>query len=120
MVDGFSCSGKNPAFSFSACIDKKIPANVKLNNIGKLTGQQNNRIWSSSMTIIPKEIKAYEIVVDSVSPAEDADATEIETYDHRYHTMSTIIIQVVLQDLLEKIVELERPHLMSTWLHTEY
>jgi hypothetical protein len=72
------------------------------------------------MTIILKGIKAYEMVVDGVVPAEGADATEVDAYDHLYHTASTIFIQVVSQDILEKIVKLEKPNLMWIWLGTEY
>jgi len=115
-----SSSGKNPMLSFSAHIDKKTPVNVKLDSIGKLTGQDNYRIWSALMNIVLKGIKAYEVVVDGVSPADDADQTEIDAFEHLKHTASTIFIQVVSQDILEKIVELEDPHLMWTWLCTEY
>jgi len=115
-----SSSGKNPAFSFSTRVNKKTPVNVKLDSIGKLTGQDNYQIWSASMNIVLNGIKAYEIVVDGVSPADDADQTEVDTYEHLKHTASTIFIQVVSQDILEKIVELEDPHLMWTWLRTEY
>jgi len=108
------------AFSFSTRVDKKTPVNVKLDSIGKLTGEENYRIWSASMTIILKGIKAYEVVMDGVVPAEGADATEVNAYDHLCHTASTILIQVVSQDILEKIVELEKPNLMWTWLRTEY
>ena len=113
-------SSSTDAFSFSTRVDEKTPVNVKLDSIGKLTGQENYRIWSASMTIILKGIKAYEVVVDGVVPAEGADATEVDAYDHLCHTASTIFIQVVSQDILEKIVELEKPNLMWTWLRTEY
>jgi len=106
-------------FSFSARVDKKPPVNVQLDSIGKLTGQDNYRIWSASMTIVLKGIKAYEVVVDGVSPADDAAQTEIDAFEHLKHTASTICIQVVPQDILEKIVELEDPNLMWTWLRTE-
>jgi len=72
------------------------------------------------MTIILKGIKAYEIVVDGVTPAEDADAIEMDAYDHLCHTASTIFIQVVSHDILEMIVELKKPHLMWIWLRTKY
>jgi len=112
--------GKNPEFSFSTQVDKKTPVNVKLDSIGKLTGQENYRIWSPSMNIVLKGIKAYEVVVDGVSPADGAEQTEIDAYEHLKHTESTIFIQVVSQDILEKIDKLEDPHLMWTWLCTEY
>jgi len=115
-----SSSGKNPAFSFSTRVNKKTPVNVKLDSIGKLTGQDNYQIWSASMKIVLKGIKAYEVVVDGVSPADDADQTEIDAYEHLKHTGSTIIIQAISQDILEKLFELEDPHLMWTWLRTEY
>ena len=118
--DSSSSSGQNPMFSFSARVDKKTPADVTLDSIGKLTGHDNYQIWSASMTIVLKGIKAYEIVVDGVSPADDADQTEIDAFEHRKHTASTIFIQVVSCDILEKIVELEDPNLMWTWLRTEY
>jgi len=117
MAPGGSASAEE--FSFSTGVDKKTPVNVKLNSIGKLTGQENYRIWSASMTIIPKGIKAYEVVVDGIVPAEGANATEVNAYDHLCHTASTIFIQVVSQDILEKIVDLEKPNLMWTWLRTE-
>jgi hypothetical protein len=108
------------AFSFSTRVDKKTPLNVKVDSIGKLMGQENCRIRSASMTIILKGIKAYEVVVDGVVPAERADAIEVNAYDHVCHTASTIFIQVVSQDILDKIVEFEKPYLIWTWLHTEY
>jgi hypothetical protein len=66
-AEGSSSTG---AFSFSTRVDKKTPVNVKLDSISKLTGQENYRIWSALMTIILKGIKAYEVVVDGVVPAE--------------------------------------------------
>jgi len=120
MAQGDSSPGKNPEFSFSTRVDEKTPVNVKLDSIGKLTGQDNYLIWSAWMNIVLMGIKASKVVVDGVSPADDADQTEINLYEHRIHTASTIFIQVVSQDILEKIVELEDPHLMWTWLHTEY
>jgi len=120
MAPESSSSGKSPMFSFLAQVNKTTQVKVKLDNIGKLTGQENYWIWSASMTVILKGIKAYKIVVDGVSPAEDADNTEVDVYDHLCHTASTIIIKVVSQDILEKIVELEKPHLMWTWLCTIY
>jgi len=113
-------SSSADAFSFSARVDKKTPVNVKLDSLCNLTGQENYRIWSALMTIIFKGIKAYEVVVDGVVPAEGADATEVDAYDHLCHTVLTIFIQVVSQDILEKIVKVEKPNLMWTWLRTEY
>jgi len=107
-------------FSFSPRVDRKTPVHFKLDSIGKLTGQHNYRIWSASINIVLNGIKTYEVVVDGVSPADDADQTETDAYEHLKHTVSTIFIQVVSQDILEKIVELEDPHLMWTWLRTEY
>jgi len=72
------------------------------------------------MTIILKGIKAYEVAVDGVTLEESADSTETDAFEHLKHTASTIFIQVVSQDILEKIVELENPQLMWTWLRTEY
>lgn len=72
------------------------------------------------MTIILKGIKAYEMVVDGVSPAEDADATVLDAYNHLCHTSSIIFIHAVSLDILEKFVELKKPHLMWAWLRTEY
>jgi hypothetical protein len=113
-------SSKNPVFSSSARVDNKTQVNVKLDSIGKVTRQDKYRIWSTSMTIILKGITAYEVVVDGVTPDEGADVAETDTLEHLKHTASTIFIQVVSQDILEKIVELKEPHLMWTWLRTEY
>ena len=120
MAPGDSSSRKSPMFSFLTRDDKKTPVNVKFDSIGKLTGQNNYQIWSASMNIVLKGIKAYEVVVDSVSPADDADQTEMDAFEHIKHTASTIFIEVVSQGILEIIVELENPHLMWTWLRTEY
>jgi hypothetical protein len=95
-----SCS----PFSFYTRVDKKTPVNVKLDSIGKLMGQENFRIWSPSMTIILKGIKAYKVVVDGVVPEEGASVIEVDWYDHLCHTASTICIQVASQDILGKIV----------------
>jgi len=105
-------------YSFSVRIDKKTPVNIKRDSIGKHSGQDNYQIWSALMNIVQKGIKAYEVVVDGVSPADDADQTEMDAFEHLKHTASTIFIQVVSQDILEKIVELEDPHLIWTRLRT--
>jgi len=67
-----SSSRKNPEFTFSAHVNTTTPVNVKLDSIGKLTGQDNYQIWSASMNIVLKGIKAYEVVVNGVSRADDA------------------------------------------------
>jgi len=72
------------------------------------------------MNMVLKGIEAYKVVVDGVSPADDADQTEIDAYEHLKHTASTVFIQVVSHDIFEKTVELEDPHLMWTWLRTEF
>ena len=84
MAPGRSTSAD--VFSFCTRVDKKTPVNVKLDSIAKLTGQNNYRIWSASMTIILRGITAYEVVVDGAVPAEGADATEVDSYDHLCHT----------------------------------
>jgi len=112
-------SSTNP-FSFSTRVDKKTPVNVKLDSTGKLTGQEDYRIWSASVTKILKGIKAYKVVVDGIVPAEGADATQVDAYDLFCHTVSTIFIQLVSQDIFQKIVDLEKPNLMWTCLRTEY
>ena len=115
-----TCSGNDPMFSFSACVEKKTPVNVKLDSIRILAGQDNYRIWSASVNRVLNGIKAYEVVVDGVSPADDADQTEMDTFAHLDHTASNIFIHVVLQHILEKIVGSEDSHLMWTWLRTKY
>ena len=52
------------------------------------------------MMIILKGIEAYKEVVNGLSPAIDADSTEVDAYHHLCHTASTIFIQVVLPDIL--------------------
>jgi hypothetical protein len=108
-----------PKLYFSAHVNKKTPVNVMLDDIGKLTGQDNYLICSASMTIFLKGIEPSKILVDGVSPAEDADATVVNAYDYLCHTASTVFIQGVLEDLLQKIVELEKSQLVLTWLRTE-
>ena len=113
-------SSRHPMFSVLVRVDNQTPVNVKVDSIGKLTGQHDYQIWSASMNIVLKRIKPYEVVVDGVSPADDADQTENDAFEDLKHSASTIFIQVVTQDILETIVELENPHLMWTWLFTEY
>lgn len=72
------------------------------------------------MSIILNDIKGYDIVVDGVSPAEDADLAENHAYDHLCHTTSPIVIQMVSLNILEKIVELDNHYRMRTWLRTKY
>jgi len=105
-------SSSTDGFSFSTRVDKETPVYVQLDTIGKLTVLENCRGWSASMTLILQGIKAYEVVVDGVVPAEEADATEVRAYDQLCHTASTIFIQVVTQVIMEKIVEREKPNLM--------
>jgi len=113
-------SSKNPEFSFSTRANMETPVNVKFDCSGKHSGQDNYRIWSASLAIIPKDILAYEVVVDGLSPAENADHTEVDAYINLCYSGSIIIIQVVSYVILEKIVQLGNPHLMWTWLRTKY
>jgi len=75
-------SSNKPMFSFSARVEKKTLINFNLDCIGRLTGQDNYRIWSASMNIILNGILAYEVVVDGVTPADDADQTENDAFEH--------------------------------------
>lgn len=70
--------------------------------------------------IILKEIKAFEIVEDGVSPADDADNTEVDAYDHLSHTQSTRFLPVVLQDILEMTVKPMKSYLMLARLRPNY
>jgi len=56
----------------------------------------------------------YQIVVDGLSPAQDADNTEIDANEYLCYTPLTIFSQVVSQDILEKIVEHEKLHQIWT------
>jgi len=47
-----SSSGQQPVISISAGANMKGPVSIKLDMIGKLSGQDNYRIWSSSITIV--------------------------------------------------------------------
>jgi len=51
-----------------------------------------------------------------VAPAEDADTTAVHAYDCLCHTVSTIFSQEISQDIMVKIVELDKPHQMITGL----
>jgi hypothetical protein len=79
---------KNLASSSSAEVDKKAKENLMLNTIGNLTSQDKYLKWSTSMMIILKGIKAFEIMVHGVCPAEEADTTEVDACDHIGHTAS--------------------------------
>ena len=81
MVEG-SSSGKLHMFSFSAQVVKKTPVNVTLDRIERLTSQDHYRIWSASMNVVLKGIKAYEVVVDGVSAADDGDQTDMDVFEH--------------------------------------
>jgi hypothetical protein len=67
---------------------------VKLDNIGKPTGQDKYWICSASITILLNGIKAYDSVVDGLSLAEDADTTDVDTHTHLGHSSSIIFMQV--------------------------
>jgi len=101
-----SSSEKNLASYCSTHVEVKTPVHVKLDSIAKHTGHDNNRIWSASMNIVLKGIKAYEVVVDGVSPADDTEQTETDAFEHLQHTTSTISMQVVSEHILEKILQL--------------
>jgi len=78
MLSKASSSGKDPEFSFLARVDKITPVHIKLNNVGKPTWQEHCRIWIMPMSIILKEIKASAIVVDCVSPGENANTPDMD------------------------------------------
>jgi hypothetical protein len=116
-------AGKPPEFSFSSrvivdSIDK--PASVKLDNITVLEGQSNYNIWASTMVIIIKEMNCYEIVVEGMEPAEDAEKDEIAAFEHLSYQAQAIFIQLVCSSILEKMVELGPPYMMWSWLRTKY
>jgi len=66
------------------------------------------------MTKILKAFKGYEVMVEGVSAALDANHADGDTYDNLCHTTSTTFIQVVRQDILETSGKLDNHHQMST------
>ena len=91
--------------------DKPRAITIKLDNIKQLTGQENYIIWESTMRLVWKGMKTYEIVVEGQQPSDDAELDEVTAHTTLCHQASAIYIQVVSTEILEKLVEFDHPHL---------
>ena len=54
--------------TFRSRIKEDKPVTIKLDNIKQLTGQENYIIWESTMRLVWKGMKTYEIVVEGRVP----------------------------------------------------
>jgi len=106
--------------TFRSRIKEDKPVTIKLDNIKQLTGQENYIIWESTMRLVWKGMKTYEIVVEGQQPSDDAEQDEVTVYTALGHQASAIYIQVVSTKILEKLVEFDHPHEMWNYLRTQY
>lgn len=109
---------KRSIFASRDVYDK--PATIKLDQLSVLKGQDNYHVWAASMKLVWKAMKVSEIVIDGITPGNDATPKELEVYEHLRDQAAAVYLQVVSAEILEKIVELECPHRMWTALRTEY
>ena len=106
--------------TFRSRIKEDKPVTIKLDNIKQLTGQENYISWESTMRLVWKGVKTYEIVVEGLQPSDDAEEDEVTAYTALCYQASAIYIQVVSTEILEKLVEFDHPHEMWKYLRTEY
>ncbi|TGZ79092.1 hypothetical protein EX30DRAFT_373240 [Ascodesmis nigricans] len=107
----FSTSGKKSSIFATRDISEKA-ATIKLDQLSVLKGQENYHVWAASMKLVWKAMKVSEIVIDGITPEEDATTKEHEVYEHLRDQAAAVYLQVVSADILEKIFKLECLHKM--------
>ena len=94
--------------------------NMSFSNITQLTGHDTYESWAITMEAIWRGQKLFELVVDGKKPKEDACLEEQEAYSESSTIAANIYILVVCPSILRKILKLQDPHYMWTFLITEY
>ncbi|KAI5299310.1 hypothetical protein KEM55_002322 [Ascosphaera atra] len=89
-MDNFLSLSLNKLFKSKIKEDK--PVTIKVDNIKVLTGQENYNIWASTVKLVWKGMKVYEIVVDGAAPAEDAEEEEVKAYEALCHQAAAAYI----------------------------
>lgn len=93
---------------------------MSFSNITQLTGHDTYESWAITMEAIWRGQKLFELVVDGKKPKEDACLEEQEAYSELSTIAVNIYILVVCPSILRKILKLQDPHYMWTFLITEY
>ncbi|KAI0991954.1 hypothetical protein K3495_g16232, partial [Podosphaera aphanis] len=105
---------------FLSIINDVTTRNVKISNITKLAGQVNYNTWVSTMIIVWRALNVYELVVEGRKPQINDSAEEIKAFESLKNHALTVYLEVVSQDLLDRIIQLEDPHQMWTYLKQQY
>lgn len=93
---------------------------VKLSDITKLSGQDNYNVWASTMTIIWRALKVYDLVVEGKKPEKNSSAEELKAFESLKNYALTVYLQVVSPKLIEQIIELQDPHEMWIYLKQQF
>ena len=100
--------------TFKADKGYHIPS-VKLDNIDILTGHENYEDWSEAMTIVFDAMMVTEIVIDGLSPPEDAENDELVTFKRLKSQSLLVLIQMISKPILTTVAKKRDPHLI--WVH---
>ncbi|CAJ2645143.1 unnamed protein product [Trifolium pratense] len=93
---------------------------ISLNNIVILTGQSTYETWAIMMITLWRTMGLYELVVDGIKPILNAGKEEIKAYTVLRNSAIGTFLQVVHADILKVLLEKSDPHLMWTYLVTEF
>ena len=100
--------------------DSSVLKTLRVDNIQPLEGTQNYTDWVSSMNLIWRAMKCYEIVVKGAKPPPEVSPEDQEVYDSLCDYAAATFINVVSPTILVRISDLEHPHKMWTFLRQEY
>lgn len=109
----------NSTFFTTVLKDNPI-RNVALHNVVILTGQATYETWSIMMIIIWRTMGLYELIVDGVKSILNAEKDEVRAYTVLRNAAIGTFVQVVHTDILKVLLERGDPHLMWTYIVTEY
>lgn len=93
---------------------------MSLAHIPILTGQETYELWAATLEAIWGNLLMEELVLEGWKTDSNASLEEKEAYEFLYRSAVGIFIQVVNSDVLKLIINLKDPHIMWTYLKTQY
>jgi hypothetical protein len=97
-----------------------VSSNVKLYNIEVLKSSYCYELWSQKISVIFKVMGLYKIVVLGIDLFPLASLTELITFQLAQRQGLLVIIQVVSNDIFDKIAKHQTPYAMWIYLLMSY
>jgi len=93
---------------------------IKVDNTDSLVGQYSYEDWADTMKMVFRDMGTSSIVINWLTPAENASTKEKDAYLTLSQSALLIMMQVVSKPILKKVLKYETPHAIWKYLHDTY